>query len=112
MPVGDVDTLPKEFDEKRVNQVLRGVFTSLQRSRRGGLRYDSELGVSVTATMSMCVSPGALGVKVLHSFKKVTVLARGGLELRRCLSYLEPVGVEFRPREVYIPAGFLDTCSN
>jgi hypothetical protein len=32
-----VDTLPKEFDEKRVNQVLRDVFTSLQRSRRGGL---------------------------------------------------------------------------
>jgi len=36
--VGDVDALPKVFDEKRVSQVLRGVFTSLQRSRRGGLR--------------------------------------------------------------------------
>jgi hypothetical protein len=35
--VSDVDTLPKEFDEKRVSQVLRGVFTSLLRSRRGGL---------------------------------------------------------------------------
>jgi hypothetical protein len=50
--VGDVDTLPKEFDEKRVNQVLRGVSTSLQRSRRGGWGggYDSELGVFATAT--------------------------------------------------------------
>jgi hypothetical protein len=76
---------------------------------RVGRGYDCELGVFVTAT---CVRlPGALSVKVLH-YKKVTVLARGGLELRRCLGYLEPVGVELRLREVYKPAGFLDTCSN
>jgi len=94
--------------------VLRDVSTSLQRSRKGGWGggYDSELGVFATATMSMCASPGALGVKVLHRYKKVTVLARCELELRRCLSYLEPVGVELRPREVYKPASFLDTCSN
>ncbi len=61
--------------------------------------------------MSVC-APGALSVKVLHRYKKVTVLARGELELRRCLSYLEPVGVELRPREVYKPASFLDMCSN
>ncbi len=35
VPVGDVDTMPKEFDEKRAG--LRGVFSSLQRSRMGGL---------------------------------------------------------------------------
>jgi hypothetical protein len=67
--------------------------------------------VFATATMSVCASPGALSVKVLH-YKKVMVLARCELELRRCLSYLEPVGVELRLREVYKPASFLDTCSN
>ncbi len=110
--VSDVDTLPKKFYEKRVNQVLRGVSTSLRvEEGRVGRGYDCELGVFATATMSVCASPGALSVKVLH-YKKVTVLARGGLKLRRCLSYLEPVGVELRLREVYKPAGFLDTCSN
>jgi hypothetical protein len=62
-------TLPEVFDERRVNQVLRGIFTSLQRSRRGVGRYDSELGVFATATMSVCASPGALSVKVLHRYK-------------------------------------------
>jgi len=60
--VDNVDTLPKEFDEKRVNQVLRGVSTSSQRSRRGGWGggFASELGVFATATMSVCASPGLL----------------------------------------------------
>jgi hypothetical protein len=53
--VGGVDTLPKEFDEKRVNQVLRGVFTS---GRGGeGWGYHSELGVFITAILSMRLSP-------------------------------------------------------
>jgi len=68
--------------------------------------------VFAAVTMSVCASPGALSVKDLHRYKKVTVLAMGELELRRCLSYLEPVGLELCPREVYKPASFLDTCSN
>ncbi len=78
--VDNVDTLPKEFDEKRVNQVLRGVFSFLQRSRRGGWGggCDSELGVFATATMSMCASPGALSVKALHRYKKVTAWPGAG----------------------------------
>jgi len=35
VPVGDVDTLPRSLTRRE--QVLRGVFTSLQKSRRGGL---------------------------------------------------------------------------
>jgi hypothetical protein len=52
--VGDVDTLPEVFDERCVNQVLRGVFTG-----RGGedWGYDSELGVFITAILSMRLSP-------------------------------------------------------
>ena len=37
-------------------------------------------------------------MKVLHRYKKVVVLARGGLELKRYLSYLEPMGVELHKR--------------
>ena len=112
MLVGDVDTLPKEFDEKRAGaEGCLYIFAEVEEGRVGR-GYASELGVFATATTSVCASPGALSVKVLHRYKKVTVLARCGLELRRCLSYLEPVGVELRPREVYKPASFLDTCSN
>jgi len=109
--VDNVDTLPEMFDKKRAG--AEGglyIFAEVEEGRVGR-GYAGELGVFATATMSMCASPGALSVKVLH-YKKVTVLARCGLKLRRCLSYLEPVGVELRPREVYKPASFLDTCSN
>jgi hypothetical protein len=49
-----VDTLPEVFDERCVNQVLRGVFTGRGREGRG---YDGELGVFITAILSMRLSP-------------------------------------------------------
>jgi hypothetical protein len=107
--VDNVDTLPEVFDEKRAGaEGCLYIFAEVVEGRLGR-GYASELGVFAMATMSVCASPGALSVKVLHRYKRVTVLARGGLKLRR---YLEPVGVELRPREVYKPASFLDTCSN
>jgi len=56
--VDNVDTLSKEFDEKRAG--AEGglyIFAEVEEGGWGG-GYDSELGVFATATMSMCASPG------------------------------------------------------
>jgi hypothetical protein len=58
--VGDVDTLPKEFEEKRVNQVLRDVFASLQRSRRGGLGDATVSLACLQRRQCLCAPPPGL----------------------------------------------------
>jgi hypothetical protein len=59
MLVDNVDTLPKEFDEKRAG--AEGCFYVIAEVEEGeGWGYDSELGVFATATLSVCASPGLL----------------------------------------------------